>query len=116
MGNPILVVDDDEDNCILMQKMIEHFGKSADVAGDADSCMNYLKENTPSLIFLDISLPGKDGFAVLQDIKALDKGINVVMFSAHDKAKEATDAGAAEFLSKPFNPEDLEKIISKFVK
>jgi len=87
-------------------------------AGNGKEALLLLEKVKPDLITLDITMPVMDGIEALTKIKALYPDITVVMVSAagqKSKVMEALKSGASDFLQKPFEPEDVINIISKFV-
>lgn len=87
-------------------------------AGNGKEALMLLEKVKPELITLDITMPVMDGLEALAQIKANYPDIKVVMVSAagqKNKVMEALKTGASDFLQKPFEPEDVINVISKFV-
>lgn len=87
-------------------------------AGNGEEVLKLLETNTPDLITLDITMPVMDGLAALKAIKEKYPSVKVVMVSAagqKNKVMEALKAGASDFLQKPFEPEDIKRVVSKLV-
>ena len=87
-------------------------------AGNGEEVLKLLETLTPDLITLDITMPVMDGLAALKSIKENHPCIKVVMVSAagqKNKVMEALQAGASDFLQKPFEPEDVKRVVSKLV-
>ncbi len=110
----ILVTDDDPDICIMTKMMLEINNYRVLIADDEDSTRKILLENKVDLLIMDMLLSGVDGTDVCRRLKADPQtaAIPVIMFSAHPNALEnCRDAGANDFISKPFEMTDmLEKI------
>ncbi len=84
----------------------------------AKEALNLLSSITPDLITLDITMPVMDGVTALKSIKEQYPSIKVVMVSAagqKNKVMEALKGGASDFIQKPFDPEDVKRVISKLV-
>ncbi len=84
--------------------------------GDAEAAIGRLGELRPDLITLDLVLPGLDGIGTLRQLQRRAPEVPVLMLSGHGKARsivEAMQGGAADFLRKPFEPEELELAIAR---
>ncbi len=117
---PIVLVVDDEPAVREAIELTLEDRYQTFAAEDGRGAMEVLRTVTVNIVFLDITMPGKDGLAVLADIKAIDPSVEVVMVSALDSAEKAVAAmrlGAYDYIVKPFTPDDLlalaEKIIAK---
>jgi DNA-binding response OmpR family regulator len=106
----ILVVDDDPDILEFLQIILEEEGYAV-VTSDKGEYLEQLHNGgLPHLILVDVLLSGKDGREIVKYLKSLQetKHIPIIMFSAHPSAEEtARQAGADDFLAKPFNIDDL---------
>lgn len=110
----VVIVDDNRE---LVHLLEEYLSSQDDmevigVAYNGQECLNILKEKNPDVLVLDIIMPHLDGLAVLQKIKGLNtaKKPNVIMLTAfgqEDVTKKAVDLGAAYFILKPFDMEQL---------
>lgn len=111
-GN-LLVIDDD----VQIQELLRMFFKSKGLrVTGASSGEEGLKalSNKPSLVLLDVNMPGMDGVMALKKIKASHPKLPVVMMSGggeESMAKAALSAGAFDYISKPFSLEYLETIV-----
>jgi CheY-like chemotaxis protein len=94
----IAIVDDVEDNRVIMRRVLELDYSVSDYS-DGDSALQGLPADPPDLLLLDISMPGMDGFQVLERLKANPKlsGVLVVAFTALDTSDEAHRYSAAGF-------------------
>lgn len=117
----ILVVDDDPDIGIMLKMMLEFKSYSAIVADRADKAEEIVYKDpcSISLIILDMLLSGVNGTDVCEDLKK-NPGtaeIPVLMISAHPNAKEiCLEAGADDFISKPFDMQDILSKIAHLIK
>ncbi len=110
LNGKILVVDDRELAARMLTEMLQTAGYSA-VSYTTDACevRDLHRENHYDLILLDINMPGKDGFQVLQELRTLDTGdyLPVMALTAEPAYKlRALKAGAKDFIAKPFDPEE----------
>jgi DNA-binding response OmpR family regulator len=108
--NRILVLDDDPDIGIMIKIMLEYKGYSVILTDRADKAADIIRTNDISLLIMDMLLSGVNGTDVCTGLKqnSLTAAIPIMMISAHPDAKEiCMDAGADDFISKPFDMQDL---------
>lgn len=109
----ILVVDDDPDIGMMIKIMLEYQGYSVFVTQRAEQVEELLRKGHFDLLIMDMLLSGMNGMDICAGLKkdANLAPIPVIMISAHPNAKEISiDAGAEDFLSKPF---DMNEMLSK---
>jgi DNA-binding response OmpR family regulator len=109
----ILVLDDDPDIGTMIKMMLEYKGYKVTVSDRADMAQQTLNNGRVDLIIMDMLLSGVNGTDLCVDLKKdpSTSRIPVIMISAHPNAKEiCLEAGADEFISKPF---DMNDILSK---
>ena len=115
----ILIVDDEE---IVRQSLSEWFeedGYKVDSAKDAVEALNKLNETRWDIYFLDIKMPGMDGMELHRRIREIDKDAVVIMITAYaavDTAVQALKEGAFDYITKPFDPENLGHIVRNAAK
>lgn len=114
----IMIVDDSRIlRKILTNTLTEAGHEVIADAGNGKEALMLLEKVQPEIITLDITMPIMDGLEALAQIKANYPDIKVIMVSAagqKNKVMEALKSGASDFLQKPFEPEDVINIISKF--
>jgi excisionase family DNA binding protein len=104
-GPTVLVVDDDEGSRALVRASLELEGFDVIEAASATEGLVAIDEEAPDLIFLDVMMPGMDGWEMLQRVQEKHGSTPVVMFSGKvDAAGEAAERGASGFIGKPFDP------------
>jgi two-component system, NtrC family, response regulator AtoC len=106
----VLVVEDDRAVGKVLCGLLEQDGLGARWAGSADEALGLLEEHPFDLVITDLRMPGMDGMALLTEIGRRWVGLPVVMLTAHGTvplAVEAMKAGAAEFLLKPFDRQEV---------
>lgn len=111
MGKAILIVDDEESICQTLGGILNDEGHEIVAAASGEEALRIVEEDPPSLVLLDIWLPGMDGIEVLKAIKAGYPRTQVIMMSGHgsiETAVKATKLGAFDFIEKPLS---LEKVI-----
>ena len=105
----ILIVDDDKNICRLMELYLKKSGYDTIVCYDGSAAIDLLQKTSVDLILLDIMIPSINGWEVCKLIK-LEQDIPVIMVSARDMVADKVagfDAGADDYLVKPFEPEEL---------
>ena len=114
MANPmIMVIDDDFHITDMLDALLRQVGYDTAIAGDGDRALETLSRGRlPQLILLDLALPSKDGFMVLDAVKndPQTKDIPVLVISGQDRVADVDKAiqmGAAEFVPKPLRSERL---------
>ncbi|MBI1824541.1 MAG: response regulator, partial [Nitrospirae bacterium] len=110
----ILVVDDDPDIRRILQDRLESSGHEVWVAESGTEALSKVDQKDPGLMLLDLQMPEKDGFYVLDKLKGRTTPSVIVMtaFGSIDKAVEAMKKGAFDFVTKPFTPDHLDLVIS----
>src|SRR5213080_4904946 len=115
MKKRVLLVDDEE-GIRTSLKMILEPTYEVICAADAHEGLDQFRREPPNLILLDVILPDSDGLTLLQTIRAEDPHIPVIMLTAMKTVKTAVDAmkmGAADYVTKPFDLEELRLIVAK---
>ncbi len=105
-GNYILAVDDIPDNLLLVQLALEQEGHQVILAHSGEAALKQIKQAPPSLILLDVMMPGIDGYEVTRRIRQ-DKSIPfipILLVTAREESSlvAGLNAGADEFVRKPF--------------
>lgn len=111
-GARMLVVDDSPTIRAVLGKMLRQDGYAVSVAGDGESALALARSERPQLIFLDIVMPGMNGFAVLRALRLdlLTQHIPIVMISGNPQATEqfyVQRFGADDFMKKPFGRSEV---------
>ncbi len=111
MKNKILVVDDEPDFCEALREFLADKGFTVVEANSCEEALEAYSQERPDVVLLDVLMPGKDGRETLQELKAFDPDVNVIMITAvheEDLALKAMADGAFDYITKPVNPEYLE--------
>lgn len=112
----MLVVDDEED---LRNSLVQQFtgeGFEVEMAEDGDIALAMMEKSEYDIVLLDLKMPRMDGMTVLHEMRKLHKYPHVVVLTIVDdiaKAQEAVKLGAADFLTKPYDPEELLHVVIK---
>lgn len=111
-GTRVLIIDDSITVVTVCKKYLRSAGYDTFEALDAETGLGMMREQAPELIFLDIMLPGMNGFAALRTLRRdpLTRDIPVIMMSGNEQAMEqffGLRIGADDFMKKPFSREEL---------
>ena len=112
----ILVVDDEKSVCDSVKKILTRKGYEVDNSMDADEAISKLKGTSYDLVITDMMMPKTSGLELLQLIKEHYPELEVVLITGYatiDTAVKATKLGAADYLPKPFTPDELTEITKK---
>ncbi|HVX38274.1 MAG TPA: response regulator transcription factor [Gemmatimonadaceae bacterium] len=106
----ILVVEDSANVASLLRRVLNDNGYDVRVASDGDAGLTTALQCEPDLLILDVGLPRRNGFEVIQELRR--KGINAptLMLTAHRTVSDRVaglDAGADDYLTKPFDSDEL---------
>ena len=107
----ILVVEDERALCETIVRSLRRLAYSVDPCYDGDTAIDLLGSERYDLVLLDLSLPGADGMTVLRTLRQTDRETRVLILSARSEVAdkvEGLDAGANDYLAKPFHLEELE--------
>jgi len=110
--NKILIIDDDAYIIRVLSHILEREGYDVYSAMNGEEGIEKAKDVQPDIIFLDIILPGKDGYAVCKEIRSTPdlKKKYVIMLSSVEQQQEIEEkekSGANEYMTKPFSPKDV---------
>jgi CheY-like chemotaxis protein len=115
-GKRVLLVDDDNDILTSMQAALEPTGAVIDTANNGNKAVELAEKNQPDLVILDMMLPGRSGFLVLEKIKArkpLNSKPYVIMITGNQGARHkmyAESLGVSDYFNKPVK---LDKLIAR---
>ena len=107
----LLVIEDERVLCETIVRSLRRLAYSVDHCYDGDQALELLGTEQYDLVLLDLNLPGKDGMTVLRTFRQRDRKTPVLILSARSEVKdkvEGLDAGANDYLSKPFHLAELE--------
>jgi two-component system, OmpR family, response regulator MprA len=107
----ILIVEDDEPLREVLRRGLREDGYVVDAIADGRDCDAYLADGSYDAIVLDLNLPGEDGLAILRRLRVRGERAPVLILTARDTASDAIaglDAGADDYLRKPFSFDELE--------
>lgn len=123
MPPTVLIVDDEEDVCSLLKMVVERHGLVARVASDGYAAMESIEQSRPDLIILDLKMPRLSGYELFARLKSDEdyQKIPIVVITGVTQDSDVDDEewarrlGAEEFLTKPFDLEELGKRVEQLV-
>ena len=104
----VLVVEDESDSMELVQGVLEHHGIISVAASDAEKALVMLEGMRPTLIIIDLALPGMDGWELLKNIRANERlskvtCVAITAFHTPELAEQTIAAGFNAYFAKPFD-------------
>jgi CheY-like chemotaxis protein len=111
-----LVVDDSKVAHLTLRKLLLERGIEVDWVGSGEDCVKYLDTKKPDIVFMDVMMPGMDGFETSRAITGLHSEdlAPIIMCSANateEDKRDARESGAVGFLSKPYTPAQLDEVL-----
>lgn len=116
MSIRVLVVDDEALIRKSLGSVLTDRGFGVELAGSAADALEVFIDRSPDIAIVDLRLPDRDGLDLLRELRERDGSVPVIMITAHgdvDKAVEAMKAGAADFLKKPYEMEEILHVVGK---
>ncbi|GBE57261.1 transcriptional regulatory protein ZraR [bacterium BMS3Abin01] len=116
MPDTILLVDDEENMRFVVARALSSDGYGIREASSGKEALIQVEAESPDLVILDQRMQGMDGIQTLTEIKQDNPDLPVIMLTAHgnvENAVQAMKAGAVEYLTKPFDIEELKLVVRK---
>jgi signal transduction histidine kinase len=117
-SGPIVVIDDDETMRRACQAALRRAGYRVETYADGPSGLEGIRQHHPSVLIVDLKMPGMSGMEVIERLEEIDPNVVVVVitgFATVGTAVEAMKAGAYDFIPKPFTAEELRAIVGRAV-
>jgi DNA-binding response OmpR family regulator len=117
MGKKVLVAEDEQRISQLLKMYLERESFVVEVADNGETALEKAMKDSFDVIILDILMPGRDGFSVLEEIRKT-QSTPVIMLSAKGEAsdlKRGEELGASEYILKPFSPKDVVSKIKELI-
>lgn len=114
--SPILIVDDDASLRDMLQIILKKEGYEVLCAEDSRAALDILKQGKIRLVISDIKMPDLSGIELLKKIKGIDASMPVIMITAYASTADAVEAmklGAENYVTKPFNIDELKLVVSR---
>jgi len=115
----ILVIDDEKEICILLQKILAKDNHTVISEIDPVRGLELIRKEKPDCVLLDLKMPNMDGIETLDAIKKIDKDIGVIMVTGHgdvENALEAMKLGAYDYIAKPFDVDFILSLTKRYLK
>jgi anti-anti-sigma factor len=115
----ILVIDDEKPTLSMFKLFLDAYGYDVYVAENGEQGLDLFNEISPDIVFTDIKMPGIDGLEVLRQIRTKDRDTQVIIITGHgdmEKAIEALDLDASDFINKPVERQALNSALSRVEK
>ncbi len=107
----VMIVEDEKEICDTVAKRLYDMGYEVDTCYDGNAALEYVLVENYDLIVLDLNLPGRDGMDILRELRRKDEETKVLILSARSQIAdkvEGLDAGANDYMEKPFHLQELE--------
>ena len=117
-----LIVEDDDQICYILKFILEREGFVVDIARDGRAAEDLIgKLQPPAIVTLDVMLPHSDGFALLKRLRATPgwEAVPVILLTARSQEKDVVrglEAGANDYMVKPFKADELRARVRRLVK
>lgn len=110
MSEQILIVEDEVEIAKVLERRLNFEGYDVKVMYDGESALKYIFSTPPALILLDLTLPDIDGLLITKEVRSSDIKVPILMLTARDAIPDRVsglDAGADDYMVKPFNTDEL---------
>ena len=117
----VVLVDDNQTSRKFFLRAIENLSVDLKTYGNTDDAIEYLKDNKPSLLFLNIIMPDKNGLTFLEELRKLPlhSDTRVIMITSKDYSQDrtiASELGALDFIVKPMSMRTITSIMLDYIK
>jgi len=109
----VIFVDDDPSMIRVLELAFSQAGFQTFRVMDSEAALTTIQQEVPDVVFMDVMMPGKDGYQLCREVRedtSLRQQPYIIMLTARGMSREQTlakDAGANEFMTKPFSPAQL---------
>jgi two-component system, OmpR family, response regulator len=110
MANKILLVEDDQNFGDVLRSYLEMHDYEVELAVDGELGLAAFKKGSYDLVITDVMMPKKDGFTLAKDIRTIDKDVPMIFLTAKTLKEDVLEGfkiGADDYITKPFNSEEL---------
>jgi diguanylate cyclase (GGDEF)-like protein len=106
----LLIVDDDPDSLEIISEALRWEGYQISTAENGPDALSSLQTHSPDLVILDVNMPGMNGIETLKDLRQRENYVSVMFISGNSSTEaviDGLDAGADDYIAKPFDPLEL---------
>ncbi len=117
--NCVLIIDDDIKLCHVLSIVINKAGYTTYTANDGRAGIEMFHKESPAVVVLDLRMSGMDGIEVLKQIKKISSETPVIIITAYSRVQSAVEAiklGAYDYLSKPFDNDEIVITVQRAIK
>ncbi|UJS16022.1 MAG: sigma-54 dependent transcriptional regulator [Candidatus Jettenia sp.] len=114
----VLIIDDEVDLCDMISHILSKSGYITYRASDGNTGMEIFNKEFPSVVILDLRMPGMHGIEILRQIRSINNEIPVIIITAYGEIRSAVEAikiGAYDYITKPFDNEELELTVKRAI-
>mgnify|MGYP001347608680 CR=1 FL=1 len=116
----LLIVDDEDSVRDVLRQLFEYEGHEVALAASGDEAIRAVGRTKPDVVFLDVKMPGKDGLTWCAELKRDPRyaRIPIVLLSARGQERDreqALKSGATEFMTKPYSPYELKRLVRRLL-
>ncbi|MGM0642444.1 MAG: response regulator, partial [Thermodesulfobacteriota bacterium] len=112
----VLVIDDEKPTLSMFRLFLSAYGYTVFIAEDGEEGIRVFEKQEPEIVFTDLKMPGMDGLEVLKKIREKKIGSEVIIITGHgdiDKAIQALDFDASDFINKPVEKAALDAALKR---
>lgn len=112
----VLIIDDEVDLCDMISHILNKSGYITYIASDGNVGMEIFNKEFPNVVILDLRMPGINGIEILRQIRNINNEIPVIIVTAYGEIRSAVEAikiGAYDYITKPFDNEELELTVKR---
>jgi len=116
MNETILIIDDEPSNRKILEQVLVRAGYRVETASDGSEALRKLESSRPDLMILDYMMPEMSGLDLLNELRKREDDTPVIMVTAYgtvERAVEAMQKGAYDFITRPFKPEHIAFVVAK---
>jgi len=117
-GARLLVIDDDEGVRSLLKDLLVEADYTVDTASCGEEALKKIRVSTYDLVVTDLRMKGMHGLKVIEEVKSIDPGVDVIVITGYgsvNSAVESMKAGATDYITKPFNSDQIRIVVDKNV-